>query len=91
MVLQPPFGHGLLIIEALQLHSLGHSILGRTLLDESSARSRDLYLTRHNIHKREIFMQPMRFEPAIPASEGPQTNVLDHDWDRLYIDVPFFN
>jgi hypothetical protein len=34
-------------------------------------------------------MYPARFEPAVPASEGPQTNVLDRDWDRLYIDVPF--
>jgi hypothetical protein len=34
-------------------------------------------------------MHPATFEPAIPASEGPQTNVLDRDWDRLYIDVPF--
>jgi len=33
-------------------------------------------------------MHPARFEPATPASEGPQINILDRDWDRLCIDVP---
>jgi len=34
-------------------------------------------------------MHPVRFEPALPAVEGPQTSVLDRDWARLYIDLPF--
>jgi hypothetical protein len=50
--------------------------LGRTFLDEWSARSRDLYLTTHNTHKRQISMSPSGFEPAFPASERPQTHAL---------------
>ena len=30
-----------------------HATLGRTPLEEESARRRDLYLTTHNIHKRQ--------------------------------------
>ena len=30
-----------------------------------------------HIHKRQISMPPARFEPALPASERPQTNALD--------------
>ena len=51
--------------------------VGRTPLDEWSARRRDLYLTTHNNHKRQTSMPPVGFEPTIPASERPQTYVLD--------------
>ena len=51
--------------------------LGRTPLDEWSARRRDLYLTTHNTHKRYTSMHPAEFEPAIPVSERPQTHALD--------------
>jgi hypothetical protein len=51
--------------------------LGTTPLDEGSARRRDLYLTTHNIHKRQTSMPPEGFEPAIPARERPQTHALD--------------
>jgi len=51
--------------------------IGRTRLDEGSARRRDLYLTTHNTHKRQTSMPPEGFEPAIPASERSQTQVLD--------------
>jgi hypothetical protein len=34
-------------------------------------------LSKHSTHKREIFIPPQRFEPAIPASERPQTHILD--------------
>ena len=37
--------------------------VGRTPLDESSARHRDL--TTHNIHNRQISMPPAGFEPKI--------------------------
>jgi hypothetical protein len=37
-------------------------ILGRNLLHEGSARQRDLYLTRHNIQKRETAMIPVGSE-----------------------------
>ena len=51
--------------------------LGRSPLDEGSAYRRDLYLTTHNIRKRQTSIQPEGFEPAIPASERPQTHALD--------------
>jgi len=59
-------------------HCLGFTItLGRTPLDEWSARRRDLYLTTNNTHKRQTSMPPAGFEPTIPASERPQTHTLD--------------
>jgi hypothetical protein len=55
-----------------------HTTFGRTLLDEWSARRRDLYLTTHDTHKRQTSKHPAGFEPTIPASERPQTHALDH-------------
>jgi hypothetical protein len=46
---------------------------GRSPLDERSARHTDLYLTTHNIHKRQTSMTPRGIESAIPANERPQT------------------
>jgi hypothetical protein len=57
--------------------TLRHTTLGRTPLDECSARRRDLYLTTHNTHKGQTSMPLAEFEPAIPASERPQTQALD--------------
>jgi len=57
-------------------HTYTHT-LGRTPLDERSARRRDLYLTTNNSHKRQIYMPSPGFEPAIPASDRPQTHALD--------------
>jgi hypothetical protein len=57
--------------------TLRHTTLGRTPLDEGAARRRDLYLTAHNTHKRQISMPPAGFESAIPASEQLQTHALD--------------
>jgi len=51
--------------------------LGRTPLDEWSARRRDLYLTAHNTHNRQTPMPLVGFEPAFPASEPTQTYALD--------------
>jgi len=56
--------------------TLRHTTLGRTLLDEWSVRRRNLYLTKHNTHKRQTSMLPARFEPTIPASEQPQTHAI---------------
>jgi hypothetical protein len=50
---------------------------GGTPLEKWSARRRDLYLTKHNTHNKQTFMPPVRFEPAIAASERPQTDALD--------------
>ena len=58
-------------------HTQQLTTLGRTPLDEWSARRRDLYPTTHNTHNRQISMQAVGFEPTIPASERPQIYALD--------------
>jgi hypothetical protein len=58
-------------------HTQTHTTVGRTPLDEGSARRRDLYLTTQTLYKRIIFMPPVRFEPAIPARARLQTYALD--------------
>jgi len=59
-------------------HKQAHEhTVGRIPLDEGSARRKDLYLTTRNIHNRQISMPQAGVEPAIPASERPQTHVLD--------------
>ena len=68
--------------------------VGRTPLDEWSARRRDLYVTTHNTHNRQTSMPPVGFEPTISAGERPQTYALDRaatgtGW--LYQILPFFS
>jgi len=58
-------------------HEQKRITVGRTPLDASSSHRRDLYLTTHNIHTRQITMSPAGFEPAISASERPHTDALD--------------
>ena len=50
-------------------HTQRRSTVGRTPLDEWSARRRDLYLTTHDTHNRQISMPPVGFEPTISAGE----------------------
>jgi len=57
--------------------TLRHTTLGRTPLDECSARRRELYLTTHNIHKRQTSIPPAGFETAFPGSEWLQAHALD--------------
>ena len=58
-------------------HTQQRTTVGRTPLDEWSARRRDLYLTPHNTHNKETSMAPVEFEPTISAGEQPQTHALD--------------
>ena len=58
-------------------HTQRRSTVGRTPLDELSARRRDLYLTTHNNHNRQTSKPLVGFEPTISASEGPQSYPLD--------------
>jgi hypothetical protein len=58
-------------------HTQRRTTVGRTPLDEWSARRRDLYLTSHNTHNRKTSMTPVGFEPTISAGERPQTYALD--------------
>jgi len=52
-------------------HTQWRTTVGRTPLDEWSARRRDLYLTTHDTHNRQISMPPVGFEPTISAGERP--------------------
>jgi hypothetical protein len=66
---QPLVGQGLLIIETSRSH-FRHTTLGRTPLDEWSARSRDAYLITHNNHKRQTSILSEGFQPAIQQARG---------------------
>ena len=59
-------------------HTQRRTTVGRTPLDEWSARRKDLYITTHNTHNRLTSMSPVGFEPTISAGERPQTYALDH-------------
>jgi hypothetical protein len=50
--------------------------IGRTSLEELSARRRDLYLTTHNTQHRQTSMPAAGLEPTIPASKRPYTHAL---------------
>jgi hypothetical protein len=58
-------------------HTQRSATVGRTPLDERSARRRDLYLTTHNIHNRQTSIHTVGFQPTITASEQPQSYALD--------------
>ena len=58
-------------------HTQRRTTVGRTPLNEWSARRRDLYLITQNIHNRQTSMLPLGFEPTISAGERPQTYSLD--------------
>ena len=57
-------------------HTQRRSTFGRTPLDEWSARRRDLYLTTHDSHGRQISMPPVELEPTISAGERPDISSL---------------
>ena len=70
-------------------HKQRRVTVGRTSLDEWSARSRDLYLTTHNTRKKQTSMLLAGFESEIPASERPKTHTLDRAatgnvWSHCY-------
>ena len=50
-------------------HTQRRSTVGGAPLDELSARRRDLYLTTHDTHNRQISMPPVGFEPTISVGE----------------------
>jgi len=67
----------LIILKDTNTHTHTHKhTLGRTSLDDGSTR-RNVYLTTHNIIKRQTVITPAGFEPATPTSEWPQTYALD--------------
>ena len=64
-------------------HTRRRSTVGRTPLDEWSARRRDLYLTTHDTHNRQISMPPVGFEHKISAGERPAAARLLRLWVRI--------
>jgi len=63
-------------------HTQQRSTVGRTPLDEWSARRRDLYLRTHDTHNRQISMPLVGFEP-ISAGEQPQATHLLKSWVQI--------
>ena len=64
-------------------HTQRRTTVGRTPLDEWPARRRDLYLTTHDTHNRQISMPPVGFEPTISAGVRPATAHLLKSWVRI--------
>ena len=86
--LQPNPGHGLLIPWGFRDHTQRNTTVGRTPLDEWSARHTDLYPTTHNTHNRQTSKPPAGFEPTISADERSQTYALDR---AATVTGPLFN
>jgi len=84
-------GHGLTL--RVFTIPLRHAPLGGTPLDEWWARPRDLYLTTHNIHKRETSILPAGFEPhnyRMLVAADPPLRPRGH-WDRHVVVLPVLN
>ena len=64
-------------------HTQRRTTVGRTPLDEWSARRRDLYLTTYDTHNRQISMPPAGFDHTISAGERPQAAHLLRSWVRI--------
>jgi len=64
-------------------HTQRRSTVGRTRLDEWSAHHRDLYLTTHDTHNRQISMPPVGSEPKISAGKRTEAARLLRSWVRI--------
>jgi hypothetical protein len=64
-------------------HTQRRNTAGRIPLDEWSVHHRDLYLTTHDTHNRQISMPPVGFEPRISVGERPQPAHLLRSWVRI--------
>jgi hypothetical protein len=82
-------GQSLLITEASQSHSVTHFTLGKIRPDKWSALRWNLYMTGHNIQKRQISIPPERFEPTIPVSDRPQASVLHRAATGIGLQITF--
>jgi hypothetical protein len=87
MARKPYMGLGLLVSSRFHDHThFRHTTVGRTPLNEGSARRRDLYLTTHNTHNRQTSMPSVGFEPTILVSERTKTHALDRTVTGIGID-----
>ena len=77
MVRQPPVGQGLLIVEASRLHlDTLHSV--GLLWTTNQPVAETLPDNAQHAQETDIRAPPPGFEPAVSASEPPQTHALDH-------------
>jgi hypothetical protein len=83
MAQKPPLGQGLSIVKASQSHS--DTPLSVGLLWTSDQPEAKTSTWQHTTHNRQISMSTERYEPAIPASVRPQTNVVDHAASSKYL------
>ena len=78
-------------VQSLFLHliTLRHTTLGRTPLDEGSARRRDLYLTTHNTHDRHSCPQRDSNPQSLQgSSRRPRRLRPCGHWVRLAFSLP---
>ena len=79
---QPPVGQGLPIVEDSRLHSDTSQSVG--LLWSSDQPVAEVSTLQHTTFARDKHLwPPTGFEPAIPASERPQTLKRPRPGDRL--------
>jgi hypothetical protein len=64
-------------------HTQRRTTFGRTPLDERSARRRELYLTTHDTHNRQISMHPVGVKPTISTDKRPAAAHLLRSWVRI--------
>jgi len=71
---------------------LRHTTVGRTPLDECSARRKELYLTKYNNYKSKSWTihASLGFEPTIRSSERPQTHSLEHATNEFGTQVSIY-
>jgi hypothetical protein len=87
------FFHLFSVIPLLPTHCLGlfcllkHMdtyTLSRTVRDEGSARSRHLYPTKYNTHKKQTSFRQVGFESTIPARERPRNYAVDRTGTEIF-------
>jgi hypothetical protein len=73
------------LLSRLHDHTITHTTVSRTLLDEWSARRRDLYLTTHNSHQETVHVPGgiWTLNPSKRVAADPFLRPRGH-WDRQH-------
>ena len=77
MTQQPLMSQDILTIEASRSHPETPHPVGILWTNDQPEAETSFYLTTHHNHKKQPSTHPAGFEPAIAASERPQTRALD--------------
>jgi len=76
MAQQPPVGQSLLIIQSSRSYSdAPHSVEVLRTCDQPDTETSTC--PTHSTHNRQTNMPSAKFEPAIPASDRPQSHTID--------------